>query len=148
MFKTILLCYDGSREGQAVLDEGADLARRFNADTHLLAVVRPNAGAVVAEAIAAESQYAEVSRMAQEILQQGIQHLESKGLSVEGHIVEGEAVEQIALMARNINADLVVLGHRHRGPLQRWWQTSVGSTLLDESPCSILVALGKEGQQA
>jgi len=147
MFKRILLCYDGSREGQAVLDEGAELALRFKADTHLLAVIQPNAGAVVAEAIAAESPFAEISRATEEILQQGIEHLAGKGLNVEGHIVEGDAVAQIAWMAREIDADLVVLGHRHRGPLQRWWQGSVGSTLLDESPCSILVALDKEGPE-
>jgi len=147
MFKTILLCYDGSREGQAVLDEGADLAQRFEANTHLLAVIQPNAGEVIAEALAAEIPFAETRRAAEEILQQGIELLEAKGLNIEGHIVEGSAVEQIALMAREINADLVVLGHRHRGPLQRWWQSSVGSTLLDESPCSILVALDKAGLQ-
>jgi len=148
MFKTILLCYDGSREGQAVLDEGAELALRFEADTHLLAVIRPNAGEVVAEAIAAENAFSEIHRAAEEILRQGTGHLASKGLNVQGHIVEGDAVEQIALMAHEINADLVVLGHRHRGPLQRWWQSSVGSTLLDESPCSILVALDKEGMES
>ena len=148
MFKSILLCYDGSREGQAVLNEGADLALRFDATVHLLAVIQSNAGAVVAEAIVADSAFSETRRAAEEILQQGIDHLAARGLKVEGHIVEGEAVEQIALMARSINADLVVLGHRHRGRLQRWWQNSVGSTLLDESPCSILVALDKEGSGA
>ncbi|MGW8246723.1 MAG: universal stress protein [Acidiferrobacterales bacterium] len=146
MFKTILLCYDGSREGQAVLDDGAELAQHFNADTHLLAVIQPSAAAVVAEAIAAESPLTEIGRAAEEILKQGIEQLTNKGLKVEGHIVEGQAVEQIALMAREIGADLIVLGHRHRGPLQRWWQNSVGSTLLDESPCSILIALGKDGK--
>jgi len=145
MFKTILLCYDGSREGQAVLDEGAELALRFEADTHLLAVIAPNAGEVIAEALAAEIPFAETRRAAEDILQQGIELLEAKGLNIEGHIVEGTAVEQIARMARELSADLVVLGHRHRGPLQRWWQSSVGSTLLDASPCSILVALEKEG---
>jgi nucleotide-binding universal stress UspA family protein len=145
MYKTILLCYDGSREGQAVLDEGAELALRFEADTHLLAVIPPNAGEVIAEALAAEIPFAETRRAAEEILRQGIEHLEARGLKANGHLVEGPAVEQIALMAREIDADLVVLGHRHRGPLQRWWQNSVGSTLLDVSPCSILVALGKEG---
>jgi len=145
MFNRILLCYDGSHEGQAVLNEGADLALRFKADTHLLAVIQPGAGAVVAEAIALDNPIDEFSRVATEILQQGINHLAEKGLKVEGHLVEGEAVEQIALMARKLGADLIVLGHRHRGPLQRWWQNSVGSTLLDEAPCSILVALDKEG---
>jgi len=147
MFKTILLCYDGSREGHAVLNEGAELAARFDADVHLLAVIRPNAGAVVAEAIVAETPFAELTRAAGDILREGIAQLAAKGLKVEGHVVEGEPVEQIASAARRLGADLVVLGHRHRGPLQRWWQSSVGSTLLDESPCSILVALAPTGDE-
>jgi nucleotide-binding universal stress UspA family protein len=141
MYKNILLCYDGSREGQAVLNDGAVLAQQFAASTHLLAVIRPNAGAVVAEALVGEPPFAEVSRAAEEILQEGIAQLAAKGLKVEGHIVHGEPVEQIAAAARHLGADLIVLGHRHRGPMQRWWQGSVGSTLLDAAPCSILIAL-------
>jgi nucleotide-binding universal stress UspA family protein len=144
MFKTILLCYDGSREGHAVLDDGAELALRLNATTHLLAVIRPNAGAVVAEALVGEAPFAEVSRATEEILQEGIAQLAAKGLKVEGHIASGEPVEQIADAARRLGADLIVLGHRHRGPLERWWQNSVGSSLLDASPCSILVALAQD----
>jgi nucleotide-binding universal stress UspA family protein len=141
MFNTILICYDSSREGQAVLEDGATLALRCQAATHLLAVIRPSAGAVVAEAIVGEPPFAEVTRAAEEILQEGIARLAAKGLKVEGHVVSGEPVEQISAAARRLGADLIVLGHRHRGPMQRWWQGSVGASLLDESPCSILVAI-------
>lgn len=141
MFKTILLCYDGSREGRAVLSEGAELARRFGAAAHLLAVIRPNAGAVVAEAMLGEGAFDETGRAADAILREGIAKLASMGLSAQGHVVIGDPVEEIAAAARRFGADLIVLGHRHRGPLARWWQGSVDSSLLEESPCSILIAI-------
>jgi nucleotide-binding universal stress UspA family protein len=141
MFKTILLCYDGSREGRAVLTDGAELALRFGAAAHLLAVMRPNAGAVVAEALVSEGAYTEARRAAEEILHEGTGKLAAMGLAAQGHMVVGDPVEEIAAAARRVGADLIVLGHHHRGPLARWWQSSVGSSLLEQSPCSILVAL-------
>ena len=39
MYRTILLCYDGSPEGQNVLSEGTDIAHRFQSTAHLLAVI-------------------------------------------------------------------------------------------------------------
>jgi nucleotide-binding universal stress UspA family protein len=141
MFKTILLCYDGSREGRAVLTDGADLARRSGAAVHLLAVIRPNAGAVIAAALLGEGAFTETGRAADEILREGIANLASMGLKAKGHVVIGEPVEEIAAAARRIGADLIVLGHRQRGPLARWWQSSVGTSLLDAAPCSILVAI-------
>jgi len=141
MFKTILLCYDGSREGRAVLTDGAELARRFGAATHLLAVIRPNAGAIVAEAMLGEGAFAETGRAAEEILHEGTAKLASMGLKAQGHVVIGDPIGEIAAAARRLGADLIVLGHRPRGPLARWWQSSVGSSLLEEAPCSILVAI-------
>lgn len=148
MFKTILLCYDGSREGRAALTDGAELARRCGAAAHLLAVIRPNAGAVVAEAMFGEGAFAETGRAAQEILHEGITKLASMGLEAQGHVVIGDPVEEIAAAARRFGADLIVLGHRQRGPLARWWQSSVDSSLLEKSPCSILVAIEAEPGRA
>jgi len=148
MFKTILLCYDGSREGRAVLTDGAELAHRCGATVHLLAVVRPNAGAVVAEAMFGEGAFAETGQAAKEILHEGIAKLASMGLEARGHIVIGNPVEEIAAAARRFGADLIVLGHRQRGKMERWWQSSVDSSLLEESPCSILVAIETEPERA
>jgi nucleotide-binding universal stress UspA family protein len=148
MFKTILLCYDGSREGRAVLKDGAELARRFHAAVHLLAVIRPNAGAVAAEAVLGEGAYTEVQRAADEILREGIAKLDASGLSAHGHVVMGDPVAEIVTAARRVGADLIVLGHRQRGRLQRWWQGSVGSSLLEQAPCDILVAIEAEPDRA
>lgn len=148
MYRTILLCYNGSHEGRAVLSEGAEMARRFGAVVHLLAVVRPSAGEVVAEAVAAEGAFAEGRRATREILREGIASLSALGLTAEGHIAVGDPVEEIAAAARRLGADLIVLGHRRRGPLSRWWRNPVDVSLLEQVPCSLLVAVAPETDEA
>ena len=39
MYRKILLTYDGTIEGRRALHEGAEVARTFGAQTHLLAVI-------------------------------------------------------------------------------------------------------------
>jgi nucleotide-binding universal stress UspA family protein len=39
-----------------------------------------------------------------------------------------------------VGADLVVLGHTNKGLLARWLQGSIGARLLNQLPCSLLVA--------
>ena len=40
--------------------------------------------------------------------------------------------------------DLIVVGHNQKTSFAaRWWKGSVGATLLDHAPCSILIALSR-----
>jgi len=50
----------------------------------------------------------------------------------------GAAGQEIAGVAEEIGANLVVVGHRPSGPLARWW--SVGTYLIKHLRCSVLVA--------
>jgi hypothetical protein len=52
MYRTILLAYDGSRQGREALDQGARLARLCQARVCLLAVVAHKPGVALAEAAA------------------------------------------------------------------------------------------------
>jgi nucleotide-binding universal stress UspA family protein len=40
-----------------------------------------------------------------------------------------------------VRADLVVVGHRHRGMMERWWSGSTNAYLIDHIGCSLLVGL-------
>jgi len=48
------------------------------------------------------------------------------------------------LTAREMNADLIVVGHRDQGTLARWLNGSVGASILHHPPCSVLVAAKSE----
>nr|MBP9653838.1 universal stress protein [Rhodocyclaceae bacterium] len=67
-----------------------------------------------------------------------------KGVRAEGHVVTGEPVDEICRMAGELGADLIVVGHRkHAFFMSRWWKGSVGATLIEDAPCSVLIALAR-----
>lgn len=144
MYYRILMAYDGSKEGRAALTECGDIAHMLHAEIHLLAVTQAPAGLFLAEGFVPENLLEDESRRYRETLDEGIRILAERGYTVAGHLAEGEPVEEIARTAREIGADLIVVGHRRRASLaERWWRGSVGASLLEHSPCSVLVVLGK-----
>lgn len=135
MYGRVLLAYDGSREGRAALREGAVIARRFKADVFLLCVSSrmPDAGfADVAQTMMVAADKA--------LFDEAMARLRDLGFSPHGDIVHGEPVVQISRYAAEIRADLVVVGHRRVGFLERWWSGSSGAYLTDHIGCSVLVA--------
>ena len=54
----------------------------------------------------------------------------------------GETVDEIASYAKQIEADLIVVGHKHLdGWASRWWRGSVSKSLIAQAPCSVLVVI-------
>jgi nucleotide-binding universal stress UspA family protein len=136
MYQRIVLAYDGTREGRAALREGALLALTCGAEVVLLSVIAETAGARIGETAvagdAAQNAYAAV-------LDEGLARLRSLGLEADARLVEGEPARVIAGVAHEVGADLVVVGHRHKSGMARWWSGSTGAYLLDYCGCSLLV---------
>jgi nucleotide-binding universal stress UspA family protein len=145
MYQTILLAYDGTRESRLALREGAEIAERFGAFTHLLAVINLPAALLGGEALAAGDGMAREIERSQEILDEGIERLKARGLRCVGHLERGEPPETIGRIAREIHADLIVLGYHRRHGFDKWWHTPTCSLLIDQSPTSLLVAI-QDGQ--
>jgi nucleotide-binding universal stress UspA family protein len=138
VFRTILLCYDGSREGRNALRQGADVALAMRSRAYLLGIVR-GSGVRPPEGVSETAATSE-DEAAQAILREGVEWLRAHGVHAEGRLVSGDPLAEIAACARAIGADLIVVGHRRRGRLARWWSDSEEATLLDDAPCSILAA--------
>jgi len=145
-YRTILLAYDGSIDGRRVLLEGADLAKALGAKTHLLAVITGKTGAAMAQSLAAANPM-EQTQFFNSTIDDGVKFFKSRGIEVEGHVARGEPAEEIASLAKQIAADLVVVGHRPHGALARWWSTPTCVSLLDQLDCSVLVSR-QEGDAA
>jgi nucleotide-binding universal stress UspA family protein len=141
MYDTILLAYDGSRETRVALREGAELARYCEARVHLLSIIPMPIGVAAGEAFNAGIVIENEIACYRAILDEGLAKIRAKGLQADGQIVSGDPIEQIVRHARELDADLVVLGHVARHGLARWWHSSVGASLLDELDCSVLVAM-------
>ena len=143
-YSKILLAYNGSQEGKRALFEAADLASFLGADTHLLAVASMPPSLFLTEGFVPEELLEEEKKRTQSVLDEGIRSLRERGFSATGHLAVGEPVEEICRLAKSIGVDLIVLGHNQNTSFAaRWWKGSVGASLLDYAPCSILIALSK-----
>jgi nucleotide-binding universal stress UspA family protein len=143
MHKKILLAYDGTEEGRVALLECADIAHLFHAETHLLAVMRMPSGIFLADGFVPDAVMEEERQLVQNTVDNGVALLREGGHSAHGHLAYGEPVEEICHLAAELKVDLIVLGHRKQTSFAaRWWKGSVGISLLERAPCSILVAVG------
>ena len=139
MYSRVLLAYDGSREGRTALREGALMARRCKSKVFLLCVVAETPGVRIGEAA-----YAGAVASTQEtyitLFDEAMERLREFGFQPHGKVVIGEPAAEISAYAREVDADLVVVGHRKKGLLERWWSGETGAYLVDHIQCSLLIA--------
>lgn len=139
MYRTILLAYDGTREGRLALREGALLARHFQSQVVLLAVVEPSFMPVAMDAgigYVADDQRDEY----QAVLAEGSARLEKLGLVHRTILRMGDPASCITEVAGETAADLVVIGHHKSGRLARWLHEPVTAALIEQLECSVLSA--------
>jgi len=147
MYSRIVLAYDGTREGRAALREGALLARRCGSEVYLLSVIPNDSGVQFAESV----QGGPMDRMQESykaILSEGLERLKQLGFSPKAQLIIGDPAEQIGAFAKEIGADLVVVGHRKQKLIQRWWSGSSGAYLVDHLGCSLLIGRNTISEEA
>lgn len=143
MYKRILLGYDGSESGQQALLGSREIAQWSQAELVLVAVMPLPISAIGPEGgVYDEAVEASERSHYQTILDTGVQRLAQAGLSARGEVVRGDPVQELARAADRLQADLIVVGHRHlEGWAARWWRGSVSKALIEHAPCSVLVVI-------
>jgi nucleotide-binding universal stress UspA family protein len=139
MYKRILLAYDGSVEGRTALREGALLARQCGAQVFLLSVLVDTGTFLLAD-VAHAGASVQVEDAFRDVLNEGVARLRQLGFDPVAKMVRGEPAEEIGAYARQIEADLIVVGHRRQSAFDRWWSGPRGAYLMDYTDCSLLVA--------
>jgi nucleotide-binding universal stress UspA family protein len=143
MYKRILMAYNGTREGKTALLACSEIAAFAQAETHLLAVASMPSSMFLTEGFLPEELIEEEKKRMQDVLDEGLATLKERGYTVAGHLAVGEPVEEICRLAGELKCDLIIVGHKQKQSFAaRWWRGSVGATLLDYAPCSVLVAMG------
>lgn len=144
MPRTILVATDFSRHARLAFEAGVGLAERAGASLHLvhalevpLPIFEPYAVAVPAEFIG------QARKAAQEHLDGLVEEARAKGLSADAHLGEVPAAPAVAARAREVGADLVVVGTRGHTGLKHVLLGSVAERTVKEAPCSVLTV--KEG---
>jgi nucleotide-binding universal stress UspA family protein len=139
MYKRILLAYDGSLEGRTALREGALLARQSGAEVFLLSVL-VDPGTLLLPEIALAGAAVRMEDDFMEILNEGVARLRKLGFDPTSKLVRGQPADEIGKFAKQIEADLIVVGHRRQSAFDRWWSGPAGAYLIDYTDCSLLVA--------
>lgn len=154
MYQKILLAYDGTASTSVALRQSVDLARHCEAELHLLGVVAVTpmtaaagasvvGGAVVGAYPVVNEIWGRDEAELRRALDAAIHDLEGQGVTFGTSIRFGSPGAEIAACAHEIKADLVVIGHTGKGVLARLFEGSVGAELLNNLPCSLLVASGE-----
>jgi nucleotide-binding universal stress UspA family protein len=143
MYKKILLAYDGSDAGQKALLDCRELAQWTKSDLFLVAVMPSAMSFVGLEGGVYDVELEERERAKyQSILEDGLRRLEQGGYAARGEVVTGEAVDEITKYARKVDANLIVVGHKHLDSwAARWWRGSISGALIEHAPCSVLVVI-------
>jgi nucleotide-binding universal stress UspA family protein len=146
MYQHIILAYDGSVSGQKALIELKELAHWGQPRLTLVAVA-PNPLDVGSMEM---GYYTSVDpeplqETLQEQLAQGVKSLQAMGFAVNGEILKGEIIHELTQFAERAKADLIVVGHKHeKNILRRWWSGSTAKSLVEESPCNVLIVVARE----
>ena len=143
MYKRIVLAYDGSRTGQKALLDCQDLAQWSQSELFLIAVMPLTMGFVGLEGGAYDHESEERQRNRyQAVLDDGLQRLSQSGNKAIGEVLLGESVDEITKYAKQVDANLIVVGHKHLDNwAARWWRGSVSGALIEHAPCSVLVVI-------
>ena len=109
----------------------------------LVAVMPPPVALIAGEAWAySPAGDSEEKAHYQAVLDQGLSRLRGAGLDVRGEVVTGISVDEIVRVAKDVKADLIVVGHKHlESWAERWWRGSVSKSLIEFAPCSVLVVI-------
>jgi len=143
VYKRILLAYDGTESGQKALLDCRDLAQWGQSELSLVAVMPVPTNPMMIEGGLYDGVGDEELKATYEsILDDGLQRLSLAGRRVHGELLAGDPVREITEYARKIEADLIVVGHKHLdGWAARWWRSATSPALIEHAPCSVLVVI-------
>jgi nucleotide-binding universal stress UspA family protein len=137
----ILCAVDFSACSRAALEDAADLARRFDARLSLVHVWRGARGAGPALAVAPPAltlnEEVELGRLLDDWTREAERLAGRKVVAV---LTSGAPAEEVARLAAERHADLVVVGTHGRTGVKHAVLGSVAEGIVRQAPCAVLVA--------
>jgi nucleotide-binding universal stress UspA family protein len=137
--KRVLVATDFSKPGDHARDVGVALAKQVGADVHLVhAFDIPLALVTPYEVAVPDGLIREAREAARKKLDLALDEVRAKGVKATGHLAEVPAAPAIADLAKELNADLVVIGTHGRTGLRHVLLGSVAERTLRLAPCAVL----------
>ena len=137
--KTILVPLDFSRASMQVVSYAVSFAKKFGATLHLLYVSPPDEASAIPGAGHLLRECGEAVALAHERLA-GVQQKHARAFWPENcHVRNGHPYREIGALAREIEADLIVLATRGHTGLKRVLLGSTAERVVRFAPCPVLV---------
>ncbi len=137
MLRNILLAFDGSEYSKMALQYAKTLAERFEATLWLVHIFTHTSDLLGYEDY--EKFYSKRKAGGQTLLDEALQGLSNTRLDVREELQEGPEAESILNIAKNCQADLIVMGTRGHGTLKGLLVGSVSRKVIHHSSCPVMV---------
>ena len=139
----MLVCIDGSDQSQKALNKAIEIATGCGVhDVSLLHVdesVRDITYPTGENIQRTESMRAKIHKKQNEMMKEAAAKFEEHGIKVEALLKEGHPSQTISKTANEGNFDMVILGSRGLGGLQKVFLGSVSNAVIQETKASVLV---------
>ena len=139
--KVVVVGIDGSEQSRHAAQAAADLARKNGARLHIVTVVRPPEGwwGIVGSPPPADVLTASMSEAQQGILDSTVEGLDLEGVEWSASEEIGEPASALADVCHEDGADLLVVGRRGAGLVERLVMGSVADRVAHYAPCPVLI---------
>jgi nucleotide-binding universal stress UspA family protein len=137
VLRNILLAFDGSEYSKRALQYAKTLAERFEATLWLVHIFTHTSDLLGYEDY--EKFYSKRKAGGQTLLDEALQGLSNTRLDVREELQEGPEAESILNIAKNCQADLIVMGTRGHGTLKGLLVGSVSRKVIHHSSCPVMV---------
>jgi nucleotide-binding universal stress UspA family protein len=137
MMKTIVLGYDESEAAKRALDRSAELAKAFGSKllvTSVAPTLEPASGRGAGGIDPVDPPQKHVAELAN-----AREYLQGHGVEAEYQAAVGEPAEAIVALATEQGADLIVVGTRELGFIQRLFGQSVSDAVAHRAHCDVLI---------
>jgi nucleotide-binding universal stress UspA family protein len=135
--KTILVAYDDTEPSRRALDRAATLAEAFGSRV-LVTSIAPLHYSSPRLTLTVKERGAGIAGR-EEDMQQGKAILEERGIAAEAMTARGEPATAIARLAEDNDVDLVIVGTRQPGAVQRLLGQSVSQGVSRKAHCDVLI---------
>jgi nucleotide-binding universal stress UspA family protein len=139
--RNVVVGVDGSDQGRRAATIAAGLARANDARLHIVTVVRPPEGwwGVVGSPAPADALAASMAQAQRSILDRTVEQVDLKGL--DPVVVEeiGDPAGALVAYCEENDADVLVVGRRGAGIVERVLIGSVADRLAHDAPCPLLI---------
>lgn len=138
---TIVVGYDGSEDARRALDAAVDHVAD-DGTVHVVTAYSPATRAELARVVATlpeEYRYLDLEETPRGHLRDAERLLDSRGVKNIGHFVEDHPAAAILDLADDVEADLIVVGTRGLGRVERFLRGSVSGRVADHARTSLML---------